>query len=152
MCHCSNRGVEQTPNKSQHAKLTLEKKILLQLLLGFELTTFRSRVPRSNQQAIPVYRIAYIFVCVYVYRGLCISQLIIVGLLTVHVSSLHFLLYAVPNIGNVWCIAVVIRTLVREQHFLGPFLWASWFLASWFCYFKAWLDHTCYCTGKKEWC
>ena len=32
-------GVEQTPNKSQHTKLTLEKKILPPLLLGFKLTT-----------------------------------------------------------------------------------------------------------------
>ena len=51
--HCSNTVVEQTLNKSQHTKLTLEKKILPPLLLGFELTTFRSRVRRSNQQAIP---------------------------------------------------------------------------------------------------
>ena len=43
-CHCSNRGVEQTQNKSQHTKLTLEKKFLPQLLLGFELADFRSRV------------------------------------------------------------------------------------------------------------
>ena len=35
-------GVEGTPNKSQHTKLTLEKKILLLLLPGFELTTFQS--------------------------------------------------------------------------------------------------------------
>ena len=40
-------------NKSQHTKLTLEKKILPQLLPGFELATFRSRVQRSNQQAHP---------------------------------------------------------------------------------------------------
>ena len=26
-CHCGNTGVERTPNKSQHRKLTLEKKI-----------------------------------------------------------------------------------------------------------------------------
>ena len=32
--------VEKTPNKSQHTKLTLEKKILSLLLLGFELATF----------------------------------------------------------------------------------------------------------------
>ena len=25
-CHCSNTGVQRTPNKSQHTKLTLEKK------------------------------------------------------------------------------------------------------------------------------
>ena len=30
--------VEQTPNKSQHRKLTLQKKILLPLLPGFKLT------------------------------------------------------------------------------------------------------------------
>ena len=46
------RGVERTPNKSQHTKLTPEKKILPPLLPGFELATFRSRVRRSNQQAI----------------------------------------------------------------------------------------------------
>ena len=52
-CHCGNTGVEQTPTKSQHTKLTLEKKILQPLLPGFELATFPSRVRRSNQQAIP---------------------------------------------------------------------------------------------------
>ena len=41
-CHCGNTGVERTPNKSQHTKLTLEKTILLPLLPGFELATFRS--------------------------------------------------------------------------------------------------------------
>ena len=43
MCHCGNTGVELTPNKSQHTKLTLENKILLPLLPGFELATFRSQ-------------------------------------------------------------------------------------------------------------
>ena len=52
MCHCGDTGMEWTPNKSQHTKLTLEKKILPPLLPGFELATFRSRVRRSNQQAI----------------------------------------------------------------------------------------------------
>ena len=51
-CHCGTTGVEQTPNKSQHRKLTLEKKILPPLLPGFELETFRSRFWRSNQQAL----------------------------------------------------------------------------------------------------
>ena len=40
-------------NKSQHRKLTLEKKILPPLLQGFEPATFRSRVRRSNHWAIP---------------------------------------------------------------------------------------------------
>ena len=43
MCHCGNTegGGGRTPNKSQHTKLTLGKKILQPLLLGFELATFR---------------------------------------------------------------------------------------------------------------
>ena len=45
------RGVDRTPNRSQHTKLTLEKKILPPLLPRFELATFRSRAWRSNQQA-----------------------------------------------------------------------------------------------------
>ena len=40
MCHCGNTGVEPTPKKSQHTKLSLEKKILPLLLLGFGLATF----------------------------------------------------------------------------------------------------------------
>ena len=45
--------MERTPNKSQHTKFTLEKKILPSFLPGFELPTFRLRVLRSYQQAIP---------------------------------------------------------------------------------------------------
>ena len=37
-------------NKSQHRKLTLEKKIRLPLLLGLEPETFRSRVRRSTTE------------------------------------------------------------------------------------------------------
>ena len=40
-------------NKSQDRKLTLEKKILLPLLQGFEPTTFQSQVWCSNHWAIP---------------------------------------------------------------------------------------------------
>ena len=39
--------------KSQHTKLTLEKKFFPPLLPGFELATFRLRVRRFYQQAIP---------------------------------------------------------------------------------------------------
>ena len=39
--------LERAPNKSQHTKLTLEKKISQLLLPVFELATFRSRVRRS---------------------------------------------------------------------------------------------------------
>ena len=40
-------------NKSQHRKLTVEKKILLLLPLGLEPVTFQSQVLRSNHRAIP---------------------------------------------------------------------------------------------------
>ena len=42
------RGWNGYRNKSQHRKLTLEKKILPPLLPGLEPATFRSRVQRSN--------------------------------------------------------------------------------------------------------
>ena len=47
------RGWNGYRNKSQHKKLTLEKKILPLLLQGFEPATFRSRVRRSNHWANP---------------------------------------------------------------------------------------------------
>ena len=57
-CHCGNKGVERTRNKSQHTKLTREKTILPPLLPGFELATFRSRVRRFNQQYISVHNVS----------------------------------------------------------------------------------------------
>ena len=47
------RGWNGYRNKSEHRKLTLEKKILPPLQQGFEPATFRSRVRRSNHWAIP---------------------------------------------------------------------------------------------------
>ena len=47
------RGWNGYRNKSQHRKLTLEKKIIQPLQQGFEPTTFQSRVRRSNHWAIP---------------------------------------------------------------------------------------------------
>ena len=49
----STLHAERTPNKRQHTKLTLEKKILPPPLPGFELATFWSRVRRSHEQVIP---------------------------------------------------------------------------------------------------
>ena len=49
------RGWNGYRNKSQHRKLTLEKKIPPPLLQGFELATSQSRVRRSNHLAIPAY-------------------------------------------------------------------------------------------------
>ena len=42
--------MERKPNKSQHKKLTLEKKIYSPLLPRLELTTFRSRIWRSTNK------------------------------------------------------------------------------------------------------
>ena len=47
------RGWNGYQNKSQHRKSTLEKKIFLPFLQGFELVTFQSWVRRSNHWAIP---------------------------------------------------------------------------------------------------
>ena len=49
-CHCSYMGVERTLSKSQHTKLTLEKKIVPPLLLRFKLATFCSRVQCSTNK------------------------------------------------------------------------------------------------------
>ena len=48
------RGWNGYRNKSQHRKLTLEKKILPPLLQGLEPATFQSRVRRSNHWVIPL--------------------------------------------------------------------------------------------------
>ena len=50
------RGWNGYRNKSQHRKLTLEKKILPPLQQGVNPATFRSRVRRSNHRAIPAPR------------------------------------------------------------------------------------------------
>ena len=69
-------GVEMTPNMSPHKKLTLEKKILLLLLQGRELATFRSRVQRSTNKLSHlclyiIHRILSVsLVCIYVLRAL----------------------------------------------------------------------------------
>ena len=47
------QGWNRYRNKSQHRKLTPEKKILPPLLQGFKPATFRSWVRRSNHWAIP---------------------------------------------------------------------------------------------------
>ena len=46
-------GGNRYRNKSQHRKSTLEKKILLPFLQGFEPATFQSWIQRSNHWAIP---------------------------------------------------------------------------------------------------
>ena len=52
-CHCSKMGWNGHWIKESAHKLTLEKKIVLLLLLEFELATFQSQVRHSYQQAIP---------------------------------------------------------------------------------------------------
>ena len=53
------RGWNGYRNKSQHRKLTLEKKILPPLQQGFEPATFRSRVRRSNHTKQSVWDFAF---------------------------------------------------------------------------------------------
>ena len=62
-CYCSSIGLgRRYRNKSQHKKLTLEKRILPPLLPGFEPETFRSRsvalplsYPRSPLNCVPCF-------------------------------------------------------------------------------------------------
>ena len=49
-CHCGDMGIEWTPIKSQHSKLTQEENILPPLLPGFELTAFQSWVRCSTNE------------------------------------------------------------------------------------------------------
>ena len=56
------RGWNGYRNKSQHRKLTLEKKILPPLQQGFEPATFWSRIRRSNHWAIPASRVPILLV------------------------------------------------------------------------------------------
>ena len=49
----SNKFTSSWSKSTVLSQLTLEKKILPPILLGFELATFRSQVRRSYQQAIP---------------------------------------------------------------------------------------------------
>ena len=57
-CHCGNKGVERTRNKSQHTKLTRGGK----KYPAASAANFRSRVRRSNQQAgkIPLRRLRHL--------------------------------------------------------------------------------------------
>ena len=57
------RGWNEYKNKSQHRKLTLEKKVLLPLLQGFEPTTFQSRIWCSNHWANPAPSYYWIISC-----------------------------------------------------------------------------------------
>ena len=68
-CHCGNTGVKLTSNKRQHTKLTLEKNILPPFLPRFELATFRSRVRRCNQLAIPALRCLSYCTTYWLYRN-----------------------------------------------------------------------------------
>ena len=63
-----------------------------------------------------MHRIAYIFGCMNIYRGQCMSLLF-----SLHQScSCWFfpfsLIYAFPNIGNGWCITLIIGTLFIESN------------------------------------
>ena len=97
-CYCGNTGMERTPNKSQHRKLPLEKKILPPLLPGFELAIFRLRVRRSNQLSYPAH---YTTPCYILHITLryttshyaTITLHSIVYTATIHCTTLHFLTF-----------------------------------------------------------
>ena len=71
------RGWNGYRNKSQHRKLTPEKKILPPLQQGFETTTFRSRVRCSNHWAIPALPVVQPVVLLKI---ICIDLWLLTGL------------------------------------------------------------------------
>ena len=77
-CHCGNTGVERTPNKSQHTKLTLETKIPLPLLPGFELANYAQTNKLSQLPFDYIYFIAHCkSACVRVDAEGCCSCLMV---------------------------------------------------------------------------
>ena len=68
------RGRNRYGHKSQHRKLTLEKKIFLPLLLGFKPTTFRSWVWCSTTELFPLPMIACPWLTVFVFSTKVITS------------------------------------------------------------------------------
>ena len=62
------RGWNGYRNKSQHRKLTLEKKIVPPLLQGFEPATFQSPFPRSNHRSFSVWFELLVTIVTVVFR------------------------------------------------------------------------------------
>ena len=58
------QGLNRYRNKSQHRKLTLEKKILPPVLRGLKPVTFQSRVWHSNHWAIPAPRMLQLLIII----------------------------------------------------------------------------------------
>ena len=74
-------------NKSQHRKLTLEKKILLPLLQGFEPTTFWSWVQHSNHWAVPR---EWMHVHVFVHMLLCVVINLFLAIIVICLNTFFF--------------------------------------------------------------
>ena len=86
------RGWNGYRNKSQHRKLTLEKKILPPLQQGFEPATFRSRVRRSNHWAIPA----------YIYKRPTTNRAVALGYSIINTNSTHQQSASSTSIGIIW--------------------------------------------------
>ena len=76
----ATRGWNGYRNKSKHRKLTLEKKILLLHLQGFEPATFQSRVQHYNHWAIPAPLLINVCFCDMVIKVIIISVFTIMNL------------------------------------------------------------------------
>ena len=126
------RGWNGYRNKSQHRKLTLEKKILPPLQQGFEPATFRSRVRRSNHWAIPdpqgLAMCTAIYGNILVMPGVCFNRQWTVLIISLYVS-VHFAgtgsaaiygnILVMPGVcfnkqGTVLIISLCICTLCRD--------------------------------------
>ena len=134
-------GAERTPNKSQHTKLTLEKKILTPLLPGFELAIFWSWVRRSyNKLSRPP---VLLRLCRFRYVGLLpllllllllLQQIVIIAsfLFPITETWLHpfhtgcfLLLFFISIPPSHYCIFVI---FCNEWNQLPRFLWSEDFI------------------------
>ena len=100
----------------------------------------------AHNWRLTVHRIVYVYGCIYAYRGLCNS---------LHCSLHHSWHQFFQNHcwTSVWGKEKCCNRQnfgYRKQQFLGPVLWVALYRSLWFCWSKAWLDHTCFFTGKKE--
>ena len=93
-------------NKSQHRKLTQEKKILPPLQQGFKLATFQSQVWRSNHWAIPAPY--WIYSNLQAFRSFCWQLLYLIAYLKKEMNQVfhNLTLVIMNNKNNKWSLLV----------------------------------------------
>ena len=132
------QGWNRYRNKSQHRKLTLEKKILPLLLQGFKPATFRSRVWRSNHWAIPapIYTLTYYSLIYFCYNHN--------GWLGVKHQITYLLRYLRPQCIQNFCSDYIQKLRVNCCCFVcfhSFFCWHAKCVIFYYTLFSVWINH-----------